>query len=264
MHSHSSKKNMIRTGLAELDGLLRGGIELGLFTLFYGDRHVNQLLLRLAVSAQLPINYGGINSPVIFIDADMMFNPFEVDSISRDYGIKPAWVLDNIYIVRAFNFPMLIDILSTQLPRIFSSTSSSQLMPNHRVKSAKTIIISGVTPKSVNAGVADEMSAKFTKAIGWIRSLAMKKDIAIIASAPIADHSKWKPAGGTILQHAAQIQIFVKSKRECIEYLLTKHPSCPPGKAIQWRLDSALTNYTLDLFMGDSNTPYYGIREGDK
>jgi RecA/RadA recombinase len=238
------RKPRIRTGIAELDGLLRGGVELGVFSLFYGSRRVNRLLLQLAISAQLPPNYGGVNSLVIFVDGSTMFNPFEVASIARRYGIDPNRALNNIHVVRAFNFPMLVDVLANHLPQKIASL----------LETPKLILISGVASSSIHDANTETALGNYSRAIGWIRSLAMEQDIAVVASAPVASNSQWKPAGGTILQHTTQVHVYVHEKQDRVEYLLAKHPSRPPRKTIQWAISPCLTNYTLDMFMDDKGS----------
>ena len=113
----------------------------------------------------------------------------------------------------------------------------------------KLILISGIAPQSFDNRVMNETRGAFSKAIGWIKSMAMEHEIAVVASAPLASNSQRKPAGGTILQHTSQVQIFVRKAQDRIEYCLLKHPSRPSQKVTQWQISPALSNYTLDLFM---------------
>lgn len=96
----------ITTGSKEFDTLLGGkGIESRAITEAYGafGSGKTQLGLTLAVNAQLPIEKGGANGKVIFIDTEGTFRPERIRQIAEGIGANPEKVLKNVLVARAFN-----------------------------------------------------------------------------------------------------------------------------------------------------------------
>ncbi len=240
---------VLRTDIREIDELLGGGFEQGLFYLLYGDGDVHQLLLRLAVRAQLPKTHGGLNTPVVMIDGANRFNPYTIAHVATECGLSSVKVLENINIVRAFNQTMMNETIREKLEEIVT-----------RLK-AKVILITGLATHMI-AEVQDKSEIKtLTHEAVTIRNIAMKNNTIAIVSTPLAPNSEWKPSGGTALQHAAQVHIAVRTQKKRTVYYLMKHPSIPQRKTIVWRdtpSDTAPT-LSLDLFMQkDSGGPQSG------
>ena len=260
LHQQHHHVQRICTGIPELDRLLHGGIELGLFTLFYGDSRFQKLLLELAVITQLPPNHGGVNRSVIFIDAENIFNPFEVMAIARHHKWGSDEVLRRIHVVRAFSHPMLVDALINLLPpkmqtfvRPDTHEALSTRIPASLVPGL--IVVSGLGAHCASALEDNAVSHPVSHAIWILKSLAMQYQVAIVASGPIAKHSRWKPAGGTVLQHTAQVHIRLDKYPGRTEYTLCKHPSFAQKKAVQWSGSPLMVNATLDLYMDSPGGP---------
>ncbi len=100
-----SKVIRISTGSKELDALMGGGFETGAITECYGQygSGKSQIAHTLAVRCQLPIDQGGANGMVIFIDTESTFRPERIVQISQGLKLNPETVLKNIKIARAFN-----------------------------------------------------------------------------------------------------------------------------------------------------------------
>jgi hypothetical protein len=54
---------VLQTGIKPLDSLLNGYLELGHTYLFYGDRIIRDILLRIMVHLQLPLERGELAHP---------------------------------------------------------------------------------------------------------------------------------------------------------------------------------------------------------
>lgn len=96
----------ITTGSKEFDNLLGGkGIESRAITEAYGafGSGKTQLGLTLAVNTQLPVDKGGANGKVVFIDTEGTFRPQRIRQIAEGIGANPEKVLKNILVARAFN-----------------------------------------------------------------------------------------------------------------------------------------------------------------
>jgi len=98
--------NYITTGSKEFDNLLGGkGLESRAITEAYGafGSGKTQLGLTLAVNTQLPVDKGGANGKVIFIDTEGTFRPQRISQIAEGMGANPEKALKNIFVARAFN-----------------------------------------------------------------------------------------------------------------------------------------------------------------
>ncbi len=101
------RQNMLKctTGSKSLDELLGGGIETQAMTEFIGEYGVGktQICLMLSVMAQLPLEKGGLNGNVVYIDTEGTFIPERIFEIANALGLDPHETLGNIFLARAFN-----------------------------------------------------------------------------------------------------------------------------------------------------------------
>merc|ERR1719336_3562218 len=101
------RRNMVQltTGSAQLDGLLKGGIETGQITEIFGEFRCGktQLCHTLCVACQLPVDKGGGESKVLYVDTEGTFRPERLVSIAERYGLHEEDVLENVTFARAYN-----------------------------------------------------------------------------------------------------------------------------------------------------------------
>jgi DNA repair protein RadA len=85
------RKSMLRcsTGSRALDELLLGGIETQAVTEFYGEfgSGKSQICHTLCAMARRPIESGGLDSGVIYIDTEGTFRPERLEQIARARGL---------------------------------------------------------------------------------------------------------------------------------------------------------------------------------
>ena len=198
------------SGIKPLDELL-GGFEKGLFYMLYDSLGLTADILRsLAVTAQLPISHGGLNSKVIFVDAQNIFNPYIIGRKSISIGLSPTRVLKNIFISRAFIFPHLHEIITNSLEEITT------------VNNAKLVLVSGIVPEP---NLAPEDLQHMIEIMGTLKRLASVRKKIVIATNYVALNSNYKPAGGKSCQHYPNIIVRIITFDNHIEYQLIKHPS---------------------------------------
>jgi DNA repair protein RadA len=101
------RQNMLKcsTGSESLDELLGGGIESQAMTEFIGEYGVGktQICLTLCVMAQLPVEKGGLNGNVVYVDTEGTFMPERIFEIANALGLDPHETLGNIFLARAYN-----------------------------------------------------------------------------------------------------------------------------------------------------------------
>jgi len=102
-------------GFPRLDSLLRPLSE-GRLIMLSGE--VSPEIAELAsFRAQLPIEAGGLDSAVLFIDGGNRSNPYLFSSFARQRGLKPAAAMRRVTSCRVFTFYQLAALVSEHLVR---------------------------------------------------------------------------------------------------------------------------------------------------
>jgi DNA repair protein RadA len=105
------RQNLLKctTGSSRLDSFLKGGIETQAMTEIAGEyaSGKTQLCYTLCVTATLPLNKGGLNSSVIFVDTENTFRSERVHQIAENRGINPDKVLQKIFVCKVLNAAQL-------------------------------------------------------------------------------------------------------------------------------------------------------------
>jgi DNA repair protein RadA len=93
------------TGSKDLNELLGGGIETQAMTEFIGQYGVGktQICLMLSVLAQLPLEQGGLDGKVVYLDTEGTFMPERIFQIANEMELDPHETLGNILVARAYN-----------------------------------------------------------------------------------------------------------------------------------------------------------------
>jgi DNA repair protein RadA len=88
-----------------VDELIGGGIETQSITEIYGKfaSGKSQWCFVTSVTAQLPVDRGGLGGNVLYIDSENSFRPERVISVAKHLGLEPEKVLKNIFVARAYN-----------------------------------------------------------------------------------------------------------------------------------------------------------------
>jgi len=102
------RKNLLKctTGSSRFDSFLKGGIETQAMTEVAGEygSGKTQLCYTLCITGNLPLNKGGFNGSVMFIDTENTFRPERVHQIAENRGISaPEEILHKIYVCKVFN-----------------------------------------------------------------------------------------------------------------------------------------------------------------
>jgi len=149
------------------------GFNLGDFAVIYGLSSVSSLTSILCVHAQLPIQLGGLEGKVIFIDAGNKFNLYQVAKIAQMCKLDPKKVLDNIYLSRAFTAYQVTSLITYQLKEAIKKYK------------AKLVIISDIARCYLDADIPDkEAHAIFDQTAGFLSNFAKEKKVIIIVTYP--------------------------------------------------------------------------------
>ena len=91
-------KPRLTTGIPKVDHALRGGIEVGSIVEFFGPARggKTQWVSQLAVTAQLPLEKGGLEGRVLWLDTESSFKPRTIRANAIRHGLDPDVTLGNI------------------------------------------------------------------------------------------------------------------------------------------------------------------------
>ncbi|HUY01309.1 MAG TPA: hypothetical protein VMV49_17240, partial [Candidatus Deferrimicrobium sp.] len=219
-HQENLQKRHLLCDFSGLNQVVGGGFESSFFYLMYGSSHsINSTLLSMAVTAQLPPERG-LNSSVVFIDNDNIFNPYTMIRLALSAKLNPNTVLSRIFVARAFIWNHLGEIVGN-LEALLEESG------------AQIILISGLT--TLFEGEFERKKHQMLlKIANKLRTIASDRGVIILASAQLAQGSAHKPAGGKIISHAPHVLIRVLQQGERITFKLMKHPSNPPVEIVQW------------------------------
>merc|ERR1719446_1356521 len=232
------RQNMVTltTGSAQLDGLLKGGVETGQITEIFGEFRCGktQLCHTLCVACQLPIDQGGGESKALYIDTEGTFRPERLVSIAERYGLNQEDVLENVTYARAYNAEHQEKLL-VEAAAVFCGSRYALLI----IDSATGLFR---TDYSGRSELADRQQA-LNRYLRKLQRIADEHGVAVVITNQVmADPSpggnaymgpQVKPAGGPIIGHASQTRLFFrKGKGENRICKIYDSPSLAEGEAM--------------------------------
>lgn len=205
-----SKIARITTGSNALDRMLGKGIETQAITELVGEygSAKTQLCHTLAVTAQLPIDKGGLAPcSVLFIDTEGTFRPERIQSIAEGHGLDPNDVLPNIYVATAYS--------SDHLAAIVDETF--RIVPE---KNVKLIIVDSIVgrfrPEYIGRECLAERQQKLNRILSRLLKLAEAYNVAVVITNQVISQpgvfygDPNKPAGGHVIAHTSTYRIWLR------------------------------------------------------
>jgi DNA repair protein RadA len=222
----------ITTGSKKLDELLGGGIETQALTEFFGKfgSGKSQVGFQLCVNVQLPINKGGLEGKVVFIDTESTFRPERIKQMAEAKGMNANNVLENIFVMKAENSDHQILIVE----------KLENLVKKDNIK---LVIIDSLTSHFradyIGRGSLGERQQKLNKHIHTLQRLADKYNIAVYFTNQVMDNpgilfgDPTMPIGGHVLAHAATYRVYLrKGKEEKRIARLVDSPNLPEREVV--------------------------------
>jgi DNA repair protein RadA len=205
------RKSLLRcsTGSKSLDELLLGGIETQAITEFYGEfgSGKSQICHTLCVTAQQPVEQGGLGSGAILIDTEGTFRPERVDQIARARGLDPSEILKKVAICKAYN--------SSHLELIVKSMG--KYIEDFK---AKMIIIDSIISlhraEFAGRGTLADRQQRLNSIMHKLVKIAEIYNVAIIVTNQVQSTpdtffgDPTKPAGGNVIGHASTYRIYLR------------------------------------------------------
>ncbi len=197
-------------------------------------------MLTTAVIAQKSFDNGGLGEGfrVAFVDGNNRFNPYNISKFAVTQRLSPRKVLENIIIARAFTWDQMVELLEHKLSTL---------------EDVKVVLISGITTLLQN--YEKQTFEDILRATNGIKKMLSKTKPLIIVTAPLNEHSSFKPKGGKILSHFGNVLVLINDDERYTEYLLVQHPFLPENRLLKWKplkpkrkLSNPSKNTTLDCW----------------
>lgn len=224
----------ITTGSAELNRLIGGGVETRSITETFGEfgSGKSQIGFQLAVNVQLPVEQGGLNGMVVFIDTEGTFRPERIKQLAEAKGLDPEKVLKNIMAARAYSADHQM-LLAEKVDELIKK----QNLP------IKLIIVDSLTSlfraEFTGRGTLADRQQKLNKHLHLLQKLSDMHNLAIfvtnqvMARPDIFFGNPTAAIGGHIVGHAATYRLYLrKSKAEKRIARLIDSPHLPEGEAV--------------------------------
>lgn len=214
-HTRRKELLMVTTGSKELDKLMQGGIETGSITEIFGEFRTGktQLCHTMAVTCQLPVEYGGAEGKCMYIDTEGTFRPERLVAVADRYGLRGEEVLDNVAYARAYNSDHQSQLLLTAAAMLAES------------RYALLIVDSATALYRTDYSGRGELSARQMHLARFLRTLLKLADefgvavvitnqvVAQVDGASMFQADPKKPIGGNIMAHASTTRLYLRKGR---------------------------------------------------
>ena len=112
-----------------IDDLLSGGFETQALVEVYGEfgSGKTQIGHQLAVNCTMPVEQGGLDGDVFYIDTEDTFRPERITQMARGHGLDPDEVLERIHVARAYNSAHQM-LLAEEIKRMSRGTNVKMII----------------------------------------------------------------------------------------------------------------------------------------
>jgi len=194
------------------------GFALGDFAVLQGSS-VLSLASLLCVKAQLPMQLGGLQSSVIFIEGGNTFRLYQIAQLAQIHHLNPRKVLDNIFISRAFTAYQEKFLIMHQLKEAIKQYN------------AKLVIISDIAGFFLDTDIPEVEALRiYSHVATFISNFARENQVIVIATyPPHAETSR----NNLHKQTCAKANVILAISRTAYtrKIALEKHPYLPLGFA---------------------------------
>ena len=224
----------ITTGNENLDKLLGGGFETGSISETFGEfgSGKSQIAHILAVNAQLPVEKGGADGSVVFLDGESTFRPERIIQLAKGVGLDPNKILRNIKTARCFNSDH----------QMLLAERAEDLIKNSE-KPVKLLIVDSLTAHFradfTGRGQLADRQQKLNRHMHTLMRLASQYNILVYVTNQVMakpDMFFGDPTaaiGGNIVAHNSQTRLYLrKGKKGSRVAKLIDSPYLPDGEAI--------------------------------
>ena len=215
-----------------IDELLAGGFETQALVEVYGEfgSGKTQIGHQLAVNCTMPLEEGGLDGDVIYIDTEDTFRPERIIQMARGHGLDPDAVLERIHVARAYNSAHQI-LLVDEIKRMAKNID------------VKLVIVDSLTShfraEYVGRGMLATRQQKLNRHLKELKQLSDVQNSIVLVTNQVMSKpdALWgdptKAIGGHIVGHASTFRLYLrKSKGGRRIARLVDSPNLPEGEAV--------------------------------
>ena len=222
----------LTSGSSALDELLGGGFETQAIVEVYGEfgSGKTQIGHQLAVNTILPLEKGGFDGEIFYIDTEDTFRPERIAQMAEGVGIDPQMALERIHVARAYNSAhqmLLVDEIKKMSKNV----------------DVKLIIVDSLTShfraEYVGRGMLAPRQQKLNRHLKELKQLSDVHNALVLVTNQVMSKpdALWgdptKAIGGHIVGHASTFRLYLrKSKGGRRIARLVDSPNLPEGEAV--------------------------------
>jgi len=211
LEEHKSKVLTLKTGSEALDKFFKGGIETQAMTELYGEfgSGKSQCCFTFAITATQPIEKGGYDSNVIYIDTEGTVRPIRLKEMCEARGLDWATVKPRITYCRLYNAAHLEAIVKDIHVEI-------------KERNVKLIVIDSLInlhrAEFAGRGTLHERQTRINQMIKKMIKTAEIMNVAFVITNQVTANpdgnmysgDKDKPVGGNIIGHASTYRVYLR------------------------------------------------------
>jgi len=195
------------------------GFMIGDFAVIRGSLAVQSVLPTLCVKAQLPYQFGGLETNVLFVDGANSFRLYEISEIAQGWELDPKQVLEKIFVSRAFTVYQLVSLILDKLQDAVKKYDS------------KLVILSNLAYLFLDKDVPKKESEEIFKQVtDYLSNFAQQNQIIMIVTHKPCLWSKRAPFFNQALCESANVVASIKKSKQMPHFFLEKHPFLQLGK----------------------------------
>jgi DNA repair protein RadA len=215
-----------------IDDLMAGGFETQALVEVYGEfgSGKTQIGHQLAVNCTMPVEEGGLDGDVFYIDTEDTFRPERITQMARGRGLDPEAVLERIHVARAYNSAHQM-LLAEEIKRMSKG------------RNIKMIIVDSLTShyraEYIGRGMLANRQQKLNRHLKDLKQLADVNNALVLVTNQVQSKpdAMWgdptKPIGGHVLAHASTFRLYLrKAKGGRRIARLVDSPNLPDGECV--------------------------------
>jgi len=213
LRENRSSRTRLTTGCIAVDQILEGGIESETITEVAGENGSGktQLCHMLAINTQLPIEDGGLDGAVAWVDTEDTLRPERITQICEARGYDGEEILKNIHHGNARNTPEQKRFIG----RLF------RIIPENNIKLIIVdSMIGHLRSEYIGRGTLSVRQNELTKMLHELMNLAQAMKVTVVYTNQIISNPAvmWgnpdKPTGGNIMGHKATMRVLIRKGRQ--------------------------------------------------
>jgi hypothetical protein len=217
----------------DIDGIFPG-FQSGDFAVLYGPKSITSLTSSLCVRAQLPMQYGGIESAVVFVDCANSSSLSDIEHTAQRQQLDTKALLERIHNIRVYTAYRLTSLIMEKLQEVVETSG------------AKLILISDIASPFLHENVDDQEAKTFySQIMTYLANFAKKHHLIIIATYLSHETSRRNSALQEIATAKANTVLRFSKTPYTKEVELEKHPSYILGVADLTSENQALTDFMV-------------------